>query len=84
MEKQGISSLVQLFTSEELAERLGVRIETICNWRKQGYGPAYIKFSKGKRGAVRYRATDIQAWEESRMRIVPSVEQNVEAVHGSL
>jgi excisionase family DNA binding protein len=51
-------------TTDELAERLGVKPHTIRLWREQDRGPAYIK-DGGK--FVRYRLADVEAWEKSRL-----------------
>jgi excisionase family DNA binding protein len=55
-------------TTEELAERLGgdFSAETVKRWRKTGDGPRFIRVGKH----VRYRETDIEAWERSRLQPV--------------
>lgn len=48
-------------TAAELAERLnGVPEETLAYWRRIGKGPRYARFGRH----VRYRASDVAAWEE--------------------
>jgi len=51
-------------TIEQLAEREGVAVQTVYGWNSKGGGPRYIKV--GKR--VRYRMSDVLAWEESCLR----------------
>lgn len=49
-------------TVPELAERLTVPIETIYAWNRTGKGPTYIRVGRH----VRYRLSDVTAWEDSR------------------
>lgn len=51
-------------TIEQLAEREGVAVGTVYGWNSKGGGPRYIKVGKH----VRYRMSDVLAWEESRLR----------------
>jgi hypothetical protein len=60
-----MTSRIRHLTTEELAERLGVKPRTVDNWRFTGYGPPYLP-GRGNRG-VRYRVADVEAWEESRI-----------------
>lgn len=53
----------RLLTPTELAERLGVSVGTLANWRLRGGGPAYIKLS-GR--AVRYRPRAVEKWISER------------------
>ncbi|MDR1187539.1 MAG: helix-turn-helix domain-containing protein [Bifidobacteriaceae bacterium] len=48
-------------TAVELSERWGVPLTTLAHWRSLGYGPAYLKM----RGIVRYRRSDVEAFEEA-------------------
>ncbi|MFE0273794.1 helix-turn-helix transcriptional regulator [Streptomyces sp. NPDC058992] len=50
----------------ELAERLGVSVRTLQNWRWLGMGPRYFKLTPGRGGRVRYRLTDVESWECAR------------------
>lgn len=49
----------QLLSTIEAAARLNIHPETLKRWRAEGRSPAYVKLA-GK--AVRYRASDIEAW----------------------
>jgi excisionase family DNA binding protein len=53
-------------TTEELAGRLRIPAETVKRWRKTGDGPRFIRVGKH----VRYRETDIEAWEKTRLQPV--------------
>ncbi|WP_304114543.1 helix-turn-helix domain-containing protein [Mycolicibacterium bacteremicum] len=55
-----MSDLPTLLTSKELAEVLGVSVDTLANERYLNIGVPYIKF--GKR--VRYRLDDVIAYLE--------------------
>lgn len=50
-------------TINELADRLGVPVQTIYHWNKYGTGPAYMKLGVH----CRYRLADVIAWEQSRL-----------------
>ena len=39
-----------LWSPEELAEALGVKEQTLADWRNARTGPAFIRTSKGQRG----------------------------------
>ncbi|MDR1427956.1 MAG: helix-turn-helix domain-containing protein [Bifidobacteriaceae bacterium] len=52
-------------TTTELSDRWAVPVSTLAHWRSLGYGPAYVK----PRGIVRYRQTDIEAFEEECLTI---------------
>lgn len=56
---------VRHLTPEDLAERLGgdFSLETLKRWRRTGKGPKYLRAGKH----VRYRETDVIAWEESQL-----------------
>lgn len=51
-------SVEPLFSSDDLAELLGVPVLTVRKWRAQGTGPKFIRIGK----YVRYRPEDVQAW----------------------
>ncbi|WP_181893040.1 helix-turn-helix domain-containing protein [Falsiruegeria mediterranea] len=50
----------ELLTSRETAEMLGIRVETLCRWRRRGDGPRFTKAQGGK--WLRYRRADVEAW----------------------
>jgi predicted DNA-binding transcriptional regulator AlpA len=53
----------EVWSPAELAERLGVSVGTLANWRWRGEGPRYVKLGSGRSSRVRYRAEDVAAWE---------------------
>ena len=57
-------SRVQLIAEKELAERLGISVRTLRQWRYWGRGPRFIKLGK----AVRYSVADIEAYIASNRR----------------
>lgn len=46
---------------QELADREGVALMTVYQWNSRGGGPPFIKTGR----LVRYRLSDVEAWEES-------------------
>lgn len=60
-------------TRAELAERLQLPIKTIATWPSTGLGPRFAKFGKH----VRYRLSDVIAWENGRFREVGDVPEVV-------
>lgn len=51
--------------SNQLAERIGVQTGTLRAWRMAGItGPAFVKFGR----LVKYRLSDVIAWEDSQTR----------------
>ena len=56
-----------MLTTGELAERLGVKPQTLREWRMQGRGPAYVKLGNPVSGRTLYRVEDVDAWAQSRL-----------------
>jgi predicted DNA-binding transcriptional regulator AlpA len=54
----------RLLTAAEVAQRTGLSVETLAQWRSQGKGPPYIKIS---RNCVRYRQSDLDGWAAERI-----------------
>ena len=50
-------------TTQEAADCLSFKRETLNQWRIRKQGPPYVKFGK----AVRYRREDLDAWVEERL-----------------
>jgi excisionase family DNA binding protein len=51
----------KLWGPKELADYLGVPVQTIYQWRTKGYGPRGRKVGKH----VRYRPVDVEKWLET-------------------
>lgn len=51
----------RLISVNELAEYLGVPVQTVYNWNCYGNGPRFLKVGRH----VRYRWTDVDAWTEA-------------------
>lgn len=45
-------------TSKQVAERVGVREDTLCDWRRMGKGPAFIR----RGGRIYYSLTEVENW----------------------
>ncbi len=67
---------LSLYTPEELADFLGLRVETLCAWRRCGAGPMYIEYKTID--VVFYRAGDINEWvlRQIRARLFPHNSQD--------
>ncbi|MEU8264944.1 helix-turn-helix domain-containing protein [Micromonospora sp. NPDC048999] len=48
----------------EVADYLGLKVQTLYNWRVKGIGPKSSRVG----GLVRYRWSDVDAWLESRAK----------------
>lgn len=53
---------------DELAERWGVNVKTLANWRTAGVGLSYVKIG----GLVRYSITDVETYEEKNREMAHS------------
>jgi excisionase family DNA binding protein len=51
----------RLWTVQDLAEYLGIPVQTIYQWRTKGYGPPGRRMGKH----VRFRPDDVRAWVAS-------------------
>ena len=49
-----------LINERQAAQRLGLAVQTLRNWRSQGRGPEYIRFGR----AIRYNPQALQNFEE--------------------
>lgn len=55
-----------LWSPEELAKALGVKEQTLADWRNARTGPAFIRTSAGQRGGrVYYTSTAVMDWLQS-------------------
>jgi excisionase family DNA binding protein len=52
-----------LLTVEEVADRLGVSKYTLYKWRKDGFGPSFLRL---RGNDVRYEENDLREWIEWR------------------
>jgi hypothetical protein len=57
-----------LLTPAQLAERWQKPESTLAQWRWRGVGPTYLKLQ----GAVRYRLSDVEAYEASSIQPQPA------------
>jgi excisionase family DNA binding protein len=48
----------------QVADRLGVSTDSIYRWKRHGEFPAAVKLGPG---SIRWRLTDVEAWEQSRI-----------------
>ena len=55
-----------LWSPEELANALGVKEQTLADWRTARTGPAFIRTSKGQRGGwIYYTSHAVMDWLQS-------------------
>lgn len=52
------TTMEPLWTVQQLADYLGVPVQTIYQWRKRRYGPPGRRMGKH----VRYRRSDVERW----------------------
>ena len=62
------TSDVVWLSRKDLAKRLGVPDKTPAEWATKGTGPKYARFGRH----VRYRLSDVIAWENERLAEVAS------------
>ena len=56
---------VHALTSVQAGDFLGLSPKTLANWRAQGVGPSYIRYSHGRAGRIAYRHDDLIAFMEA-------------------
>lgn len=56
-------AVVRMWTVQDVAEFLGVPVQTVYEWRTMGYGPRGFRVGR----YVRFRREDDLAWVESQM-----------------
>ena len=54
----------ELWTQKQLSEHWQISTHTLERWRSEGIGPIFLKM----RGQVRYRLSDILAFEQEALR----------------
>jgi hypothetical protein len=52
-----------LITAAQLALRWSLSVETLAQWRAAGSGPPWVRIGDGQRPRVRYRMSDVIAYE---------------------
>ena len=52
-----------LITPAQLALRWNLNLNTLWQWRAAGTGPVYLRLGDGERPRIRYRMSDILAYE---------------------
>ena len=52
-----------LITPAQLAIRWGLSLHTLSQWRANNSGPAYLRLGDGERPRIRYRMSDVIAYE---------------------
>jgi hypothetical protein len=54
----------EFLTTQELADRYQVPVESVRKWRGEGTGPRGARFGKH----VRYRLSDVEEWEREQQK----------------
>lgn len=55
----------KFLTTEELADRWKMKVETLEIWRQRKKGPPFVKLTDGKRPSIRYSLAAIEAYEKA-------------------
>jgi excisionase family DNA binding protein len=58
----------QFLTTEDVAERYGVPVETVRKWRATGTGPRGARFGRH----VRYPLDELERWESEQLDPLPA------------
>lgn len=59
-------ALSELLTTDQVAEMLGLKRNTLEIYRVKGKNPIpFIKLGAGKQAPVRYKRSDVEAWLEA-------------------
>lgn len=53
---------LEVLSTKEAAEYLGLSVNTLAGWRYLNQGPTYQRLGTSRRAKVRYRRADIDAW----------------------
>lgn len=53
----------EFLTTEQLAERWKMKVETLEIWRQRKKGPKWVRLTEGKRPSIRYALEVIEAYE---------------------
>ena len=59
-----ITQLGELLTPPQVAQRLGVRLVTLADWRFRGRGPRWVRVGR----LVRYPSALLEAWLAERLQ----------------
>lgn len=51
-----------LLTPEQVAERAGITLKRLTQWRNRGEGPKFLRMPAG---VIRYSIADVERWEQS-------------------
>lgn len=60
-EGTGMTAMEKLWSTQELANFLGLPVQTIYQWRKRKYGPLGRKMGRH----IRYRQSEVERWIDS-------------------
>ncbi len=58
-------------TEQQLADRWGMSIRTLQDWRRRGIGIAYLKL----RGAIRYQCETVERYEAAHLKEVEAINE---------
>lgn len=57
-----------LMHPRQVAQRYGITLETLSNWRRERKGPPFIRLGTGQRPRAMYRLEDVLEWERNQKR----------------
>ena len=61
---KALQTFGSMMTTQDVATYLGLSAGTISSWRKDGYGPKYIKFGDSASGPIKYDRYEVKTWAE--------------------
>jgi excisionase family DNA binding protein len=64
---QGRAVTERLLTAREIAHRLGLSVDTVLRWSRDGRMPAGFRLASG---VLRWDANELEAWLEDRRQVV--------------
>lgn len=67
MAHQTPTESARLLTSNQAAEYLRCKPQTLRKWRLHGRGPRYVRLGDSTAAPVAYRITDLEAWIAERV-----------------
>ena len=59
-----LKTFENMMDTQEVATYLSLSAGTISSWRKDGYGPKFIKFGDSASGPIKYDRYEVKTWAD--------------------